>query len=122
MLQAYPRAICCGITVLYREGWISRAPCELDIAVPPHEAREHLDDVHLHVRSREWFDSWSAIVIREGEHAVHGLPSLPAAYALADLEAHQESPLTADDFDLDENRWREVDEARWRMGLSQTTS
>jgi hypothetical protein len=77
-----PTAVVSGLEVLRRAGWITQIPYRITVTVSAAHRACPVDRFEVNIEGPEWFDLVAA-AIRSGEGVA--LPSLPPAWALADL-------------------------------------
>lgn len=110
---AAPSAVIAGTEALRRAGWITQIPQRPEVAVPRCQA-VHLEGVErfeVLVRPDTWFDQVFAALPEAGSAA----PTLPPAWALADLlatDGWQRCGIAPGDLSFDEVTNR--DRAQWR--------
>lgn len=81
LLRAHPQAVMVGLECLRRQGWTTQITAQPEVAVPIGTACKQLGGMALCTRTAAWF-----VKVAPGmQAAAHGLRSLRAAWALADM-------------------------------------
>lgn len=109
LLMAMPSAVLIGVDVLRRAGWTTQIPSRANVAVNAQHPVFRSDVYTVEARDRSWFTR-----VARGIDASGAVPTLTAAWALADMLHHEgwgACGLWPDDLDLDIT---EQDEAQWR--------
>jgi len=85
LLFEYPSAVLCGESVLHAAGWITQIPARLSVAVISRPSYVSLHGFDIHGRPLSWFKKIHPAVDPSADERVHGMRTLPAPLALADL-------------------------------------
>jgi hypothetical protein len=118
ILMEYPSAVLRGASVLHAHGWITQIPQQLEIAALTRASYPAMDGVSVFPRPQSWYQAVHH-VIQNGRDAIHGLPALHPAWALADLFLTDEDwHPDIDDLDLNDEDWTQVATAFVELGIN----